>query len=97
MPNPKTGTVTMDLTKAVSEAKGGKVTFKVDKKGNVQVAVGKVSFSAEDIEENMTTFIKEINRLKPASAKGRYVSNIAISLTMSPSIVLDSSEIMDMK
>jgi len=97
MPNPKTGTVTPDVEKAVKEAKGGKVTFRVDKKGNMHAMLGKVSFSAEDIKENLTAFVKEMNRLKPASAKGRYMKKVAISLTMSPSIYLDVSELMDIK
>ncbi len=97
MPNPKTGTVTMDITKAVTEAKGGKVNFRVDKKGNIHAGIGKVSFSKEAIEENFTTFVKKINKLKPASAKGRYIKNSAISLTMSPAVKLDSSELLDLK
>ena len=97
MPNPKTGTVTMDITKAVTEAKGGKVNFRVDKKGNIHAGIGKVSFSKEAIEENLITFVKKINKLKPASAKGRYIKNSAISLTMSPAVKLDSSELLDLK
>jgi large subunit ribosomal protein L1 len=97
MPNPKTGTVTPDVEKAVKEAKGGKVTFRVDKKGNIHAMLGKASFSSEDIKENLIAFIKEINRLKPASAKGRYMKKVAISLTMSPSIALDVSELLDIK
>ncbi len=95
MPNPKTGTVTMDVTKAVSDAKGGQVTYRVDKKGNMQAAVGKVSFSKEAIKENVEAFVLAINKAKPASAKGRYITNAAISLTMSPSIKLDNLELMD--
>ncbi len=97
MPNPKTGTVTMDVAKAVTEAKGGKVNFRTDKKGNIHAGIGKVSFGAEKILENLETFIQTINKVKPASAKGRYITNAAISLTMSPAITLDSSELMDMK
>ncbi|RXJ95699.1 50S ribosomal protein L1 [Malaciobacter molluscorum] len=97
MPNPKTGTVTMDVTKAVSDAKGGQVTYRVDKKGNMQAAVGKVSFSDEAIKENIIAFVAAINKAKPASAKGRYISNAAISLTMSPSVKLDTTELMDIK
>jgi len=97
MPNPKTGTVTPDVEKAVKEAKGGKVTFRVDKKGNIHAMLGKASFSAEDIKENLTAFIKEMNRLKPSSAKGRYMKKVALSLTMSPSIYLDTAELMDVK
>lgn len=97
MPNPKTGTVTMDVTKAVSEAKGGKVTYRVDKKGNIHAGVGKVSFSAEALVENITTIMSAINKAKPSTAKGKYVTKAAISLTMSPSVIIDSAEMMDIK
>ena len=97
MPNPKTGTVTMDVTKAVTEAKGDKVNFRVDKKGNIHAGIGKVSFGYEKIKENFETLIQTINRAKPASAKGRYITNAAISLTMSPSVTLDASEVMEIK
>jgi large subunit ribosomal protein L1 len=97
MPNPKTGTVTMDVTKAVTEAKGGKVNFRTDKKGNIHAGIGKVSFGAEKIKENLETFLQTINKAKPASAKGRYILNGALSLTMSPAITLDTAELMDMK
>ena len=97
MPNPKTGTVTMDVTKAVNDAKGGQVTYRVDKKGNMQAGIGKVSFSAEAIRENAATFIAAINKAKPSTAKGRYIANAAISLTMSPSIILDNMELMEIR
>lgn len=97
MPNPKVGTVTMDVTKAVNDAKGGQVSYRVDKKGNMQAAVGKISFSTEAIKENIEAFLAAINKQKPASAKGRYITNAAISLTMSPSINVDTSELMDIK
>jgi large subunit ribosomal protein L1 len=97
MPNPKVGTVTMDVTKAVNDAKGGQVAYRVDKKGNMQAAVGKVSFSTEAIKENIEAFIAAINKQKPASAKGRFYTKAAFSLTMSPSINLDCSELMDIK
>ena len=97
MPNPKTGTVTMDVAKAVSEAKGGKVTYRVDKKGNIHAGVGKASFGEEALVENISAFMSAINKAKPASAKGRYVTKAAVSLTMSPSVVLDSTEMMDIK
>jgi large subunit ribosomal protein L1 len=97
MPNPKTGTVTMDVTKAVNDAKGGQVTYRVDKKGNMQAGIGKVSFSAEAIRENAAAFIAAINRAKPSTAKGRYIANAAISLTMSPSIILDNMELMEIR
>ncbi len=97
MPNPKTGTVTMDVTKAVNDAKGGQVTYRVDKKGNMQAAVGKVSFSSEAIRENIAAFVAAINKAKPSTAKGRYITNAAVSLTMSPSIVLDNMELMEIR
>ena len=97
MPNPKTGTVTMDVTKAVSEAKGGKVTYRVDKKGNIHAGVGKVSFPAEALVENITTIMSAINKAKPSTAKGKYVTKAAVSLTMSPSVIIDSAEMMDIK
>lgn len=86
MPNPKTGTVTMDVAKAVSDAKGGKVDFRVDRQANVHTIIGKASFSAEDLWANYNALIEEIARLKPASAKGRYFKNIAMSTAMGPSI-----------
>jgi large subunit ribosomal protein L1 len=97
MPNPKTGTVTMDVAKAVENAKGGQVNFRVDKKGNIHAGIGKISFSEDAIKENFVTLMETINRAKPASAKGRFISNGAISLTMSPSITLDTTELMDLK
>lgn len=97
MPNPKTGTVTMDVAKAVENAKGGQVNFRVDKKGNIHAGIGKVSFSEADIRENLVTFVRAINKAKPASAKGKYITNGALSLTMSPSITLSTSELMDLK
>jgi large subunit ribosomal protein L1 len=97
MPNPKTGTVTMDVAKAVTEAKGGKVNFRTDKKGNIHAGIGKVSFGTAKIKENLETFVQTINRVKPASAKGRYILNGALSLTMSPAVTLDTTELIDMK
>ena len=97
MPNPKTGTVTMDVAKAVENAKGGQVNFRVDKKGNIHAGIGKVSFSEDKIKENFVTLLETINKAKPASAKGRFITNGAISLTMSPSITLDTTELMDIK
>ena len=97
MPNPKTGTVTMDVTKAVNDAKGGQVTYRVDKKGNMQAAVGKISFTSEALRENIATFVAAINKAKPSTAKGRYITNAAVSLTMSPSIVLDNMELMEIR
>jgi len=97
MPNPKTGTVTMDVTKAVTEAKGGKVTYRVDKKGNIHAGIGKSSFTVEALAENLSTLMGAINKAKPATAKGRFVTRAALSLTMSPSVLIDSSEMMDIK
>ena len=97
MPNPKTGTVTMDVTKAVNDAKGGQVTYRVDKKGNMQAGVGKISFTAEALQENIATFVAAINKAKPSTAKGRYITNAAVSLTMSPSIILDNMELMEIR
>jgi large subunit ribosomal protein L1 len=97
MPNPKTGTVTMDVAKAVENAKGGQVNFRVDKKGNIHAGIGKVSFSPEAIKENFVKLVEMVNKAKPASAKGRYITNAAISLTMSPSIKLNAAEVMEMK
>ena len=97
MPNPKTGTVTMDVAKAVENAKGGQVNFRVDKKGNIHAGIGKVSFSEADIRENLVTFVRAINKAKPASAKGKYITNGALSLTMSPAITLNTSELMDLR
>ncbi|MFM1808166.1 MAG: hypothetical protein RLZZ242_891 [Bacteroidota bacterium] len=89
MPNPKTGTVTMDIAKAVSEVKAGKIDFKVDKAGIVHAAIGKVSFDAEKIEGNAKEIIDTLNRMKPAAAKGVYMKSIYLSSTMSPSVPLD--------
>ena len=97
MPNPKTGTVTQDVAQAVKNAKGGQVNFRVDKKGNMHAGIGKVSFDTDKLKENLVTFVEKINKLKPASAKGKYIKNAALSLTMSPSVKLDTTELMDMK
>jgi large subunit ribosomal protein L1 len=90
MPNPKTGTVTMDIAKAVSDIKGGKIDFKVDKTGIVHASVGKVSFTADKIKDNANELIKTIVKLKPSSAKGTYIKSISMSSTMSPGIAIDS-------
>jgi large subunit ribosomal protein L1 len=97
MPNPKTGTVTMDVAGAVKNAKAGQVNFRVDKKGNIHVGIGKASFSVDQLKDNAKTFVEKINRMKPATAKGRYIQKGAMSLTMSPSLNLDTAELMDMK
>ena len=97
MPNPKTGTVTMDVAQAVKNAKGGQVNFRVDKHGNIHAGIGKVSFDESQLKDNLTTFVQAINKQKPASAKGRYIKHAALSLTMSPSIDLDSQELLEIK
>lgn len=97
MPNPKTGTVTPDIAKAVNNVKGGQVNFRVDKKGNIHAGIGKVSFAPEKIAENINAFVAAINRQKPAAAKGRYITNAALSLSMSPAIRFDIAELMDVK
>jgi large subunit ribosomal protein L1 len=97
MPNPKTGTVTMDVAKAVENAKGGQVNFRVDKQGNIHAGIGKVSFTKEQLTDNFMTFIKIINKNKPASSKGRYIKTSALSLTMSPAVALDPQELLDIK
>jgi len=90
MPNPKTGTVTMDVTKAVTDIKGGKIEFRVDRQANLQFIIGKSSFTAEALLENYRAAIDEVLRLKPATAKGRYIRKIAMSTTMGPGITVDS-------
>lgn len=97
MPNPKTGTVTMDVAQAVKNAKGGQVNFRVDKQGNIHAGLGKVSFTKEQILDNVNAFVKTLNKHKPSTAKGKYIKSAALSLTMSPSVALDSQELMDLK
>jgi large subunit ribosomal protein L1 len=93
MPNPKTGTVTPDVAKAVNDIKGGKIEFKVDKHSNVHFIVGKASFTAEQLSENITAALDEVVRLKPSSAKGRYIQKGAVSTTFGPGIPLDVASI----
>ena len=93
MPNPKTGTVTMDIAKAVSEVKAGKIDFKVDKSGIIHAAIGKVSFSADKIEGNAKELLSTLMKLKPTASKGTYVKSIFMSSTMSPSIAVDSKAV----
>ena len=97
MPNPKVGTVTMDVTKAVADSKGGKVAYRVDKKGIIHAGIGKVSFSQAELRANIDTIMSAINKQKPASAKGKYVASATISLTMSPAVKIDTAEMMDLK
>lgn len=94
MPNPKSGTVTMDVSKAVSDVKAGKIDFRVDKFGNLHTAIGKASFSADEIAENATAFLKEVLRLRPSAAKGIYMRSVTMSTTMGPGIHLDQNELL---
>jgi large subunit ribosomal protein L1 len=89
MPNPKAGTVTMDVTKAVRDIKAGKIEFRVDKSGNVHAPIGKVSFSVEQLEANFTAFMDTIVRSKPSAAKGTYIQTVALSSTMGPGVRVD--------
>ena len=91
MPNPKTGTVTMDVAKAVTEIKGGKIEFRVDKHANLHFIIGKVSFSEEALVENYAAALEEILRLKPSASKGRYIGKATMATTMGPGIPLDPS------
>ncbi|MDR1225337.1 MAG: 50S ribosomal protein L1 [Prevotellaceae bacterium] len=93
MPNPKTGTVTMEVGKAVTEVKSGKIDFKVDKAGIVHASVGKVSFAPEQIAENTRELLSTIIKLKPSSAKGTYIKSITLSSTMSPGLAIDPKSI----
>ncbi|MBW2192229.1 MAG: 50S ribosomal protein L1, partial [Deltaproteobacteria bacterium] len=96
MPNAKTGTVTFDIERAVKEIKSGKIDFKVEKAGIIHVPMGKVSFGAEKLIQNVTAFLETIIRLKPASSKGTYLKGIAISTTMGPGIKIDAAGIKDL-
>jgi len=95
MPNPKTGTVTTDVAKAVTEFKGGRVEYRTDKIGNVQLRVGKVSFSREDLVRNVQAVIDELTRVKPHSAKGRYLLSVTLSSTMGPGVKVDPARVRD--
>jgi len=96
MPNPKTGTVTPDVAKAVGEFKGGKVEYRTDRYGNVHVPIGKASFEAKALLDNFRAVVDELNRAKPASAKGRYVKAVALSSTMGPGIKVDPGRLRDL-
>lgn len=96
MPNAKTGTVTFDVARAVQELKAGKIDFRVEKAGIIHAPMGKVSFGAEKIFQNLTAFLETIVRLKPASSKGTYLKGIAVSTTMGPGIKIDISSIKDL-
>jgi large subunit ribosomal protein L1 len=91
MPNPKLGTVTMDVTRAVREAKAGKIEYRVDKAGNVHVPVGKASFSQESLKDNVNSLLHELMRVKPSASKGRYMLSAYLSSTMGPSVKLDTA------
>lgn len=93
MPNPKTGTVTMEVGKAVEEVKAGKIDFKVDKYGNIHSAIGKASFEGDKLRENALELILALNKLKPSAAKGTYIKSVYISSTMSPSINVDAKSV----
>jgi large subunit ribosomal protein L1 len=91
MPNPKTGTVTMDVTKAVEESKGGKITYRADKAGIVAVPIGKVSFDADKLVENFKAFNNVMVAAKPAAAKGTYMTSVTVTTTMGPGVKVDPS------
>ena len=93
MPNPKTGTVTMDVAKAVADIKGGKIDFRVDRNSNLHFIIGKASFTAEQLEENFQAALEEVNRLKPSSAKGRYISKATVATTFGPGIPVDPASV----
>ena len=93
MPNPKSGTVTFDVAKAVTEVKAGKIEFRVDKAGNVHASVGKCSFGADKLADNVQTFIQTVMRAKPATAKGKYVKSVSFSSTMGPSVKVDEHSV----
>jgi large subunit ribosomal protein L1 len=91
MPNPKTGTVTMDVTKAVNEIKGGKITYRVDKHSNLHLIIGKASFTEQQLVENYAAVLDEVNRAKPSASKGKYLKKVFITTTMGPGIPVDPS------
>jgi large subunit ribosomal protein L1 len=91
MPNPKTGTVTTDVAKAVTDIKGGKIEFRIDKNSNLHFLIGKASFSADALADNYAAAIEEVMRAKPGSSKGRYIRKAVVSTTMGPGIALDTN------
>jgi large subunit ribosomal protein L1 len=91
MPNPKAGTVTFNVGAAVAETKAGKIEFRVDKAGNLHAAIGKVSFGLDALEQNFTAFMDQVVRAKPTAAKGVYVRNVAVSSTMGPGVMVDTT------
>jgi large subunit ribosomal protein L1 len=94
MPNPKTGTVTPDVGKAVADFKGGKVEYRTDRQGNVHVPIGKVSFEVPALAANLRAVLEELEKAKPASAKGRYFKKVSLSSTMGPGVKLDSQRML---
>jgi large subunit ribosomal protein L1 len=97
MPNPKTGTVTMDVTKAVNEIKGGKITFRVDKHSNLHLIIGKASFSAEQLVDNYAAVLDEVLRAKPSAAKGKYLKKVTVSTTTGPGVPVDPSAVKNLR
>jgi large subunit ribosomal protein L1 len=93
MPNPKTGTVTTDVAKAVAEFKGGRVEYRTDKFGNIHVPIGKVSFGPDDLSKNFTAVLDELQRAKPSAAKGKYLRGITVSSTMGPGVKVDTGRL----
>ena len=93
MPNPKTGTVTPDVAKAVTEFKGGRVEYRADRSANVAVPIGKVSFGADDLATNLAAVVEELERVRPASAKGRYFKRVGLSSTMGPGVKVDPASV----
>jgi large subunit ribosomal protein L1 len=97
MPNPKVGTVTTDVTKAVQDAKSGQVQFRIDKAGVIHCPIGKASFSPEDLEENLNSLVSALNKAKPATAKGQYIRRVSLSSTMGPGVKVDRASILAIK
>jgi len=95
MPNPKAGTVTFDVAKAVKDLQAGKIEYRVDKQGNIGVAIGKKSFSEQQLVQNAQTFLDAILRAKPTSAKGQYLKSVTLSSTMSPGIRINTQQILE--
>ena len=97
MPNPKTGTVTMDVTKAINEIKGGKITFRVDKHSNLHLIIGKASFSEDQLIDNYAAVLDEVLRIKPSAAKGKYLKKVTVATTMGPGVPVDPNVIKGFK
>jgi large subunit ribosomal protein L1 len=97
MPNPKTGTVTFDVTKAVNEIKAGKVEYRLDKSGNIHVPIGKISFEDNKLVENFGTIFETLQKAKPAAAKGTFMKNVAVTSTMGPGVKVDTSTVVAVK